>query len=46
MDTLRDADVDQVQGFLMARPLDPEALEAQLLAPRRETAADGSATRL
>ena len=38
MDTLRDADVDQVQGFLMARPLDPETLEAQFLSPRRQVA--------
>ncbi len=38
MDTLRDAHVDQVQGFLMARPLDPDAFEAQLLTPRRPAA--------
>jgi diguanylate cyclase (GGDEF)-like protein len=35
MDLLRGAYVDQAQGFLMARPLDPETLEAQLLAPIR-----------
>jgi EAL domain-containing protein (putative c-di-GMP-specific phosphodiesterase class I) len=35
MDLLRVAHVDQAQGFLMARPLDPETLETQLLAPTR-----------
>ena len=35
MDILRGADVDQAQGFLMARPLDPDTLETQLLAPNR-----------
>jgi diguanylate cyclase len=35
MDALRGASVDQAQGFLMARPLSPEALETQLLAPTR-----------
>jgi diguanylate cyclase (GGDEF)-like protein len=38
MDILRRADVDQAQGFLMSRPLDPDTLEAQLLAPRRSRA--------
>jgi diguanylate cyclase (GGDEF)-like protein len=38
MDILRGADVNQAQGFLMARPLDPETLEAQFLAPRRSRA--------
>jgi diguanylate cyclase (GGDEF)-like protein len=37
MDVLRAADVNQAQGFLMARPLDPETLETQLLAPTRTT---------
>jgi diguanylate cyclase (GGDEF)-like protein len=37
MDLLRGADVDQGQGFLMARPLDPDALEDQLLVPTRPT---------
>ena len=37
MDFLRSANVHQAQGFLMARPLDPEALEAQFLAPTRPT---------
>ena len=31
------ANVNQAQGFLMARPLDPETLETQLLAPTRTT---------
>jgi len=35
MDLLRGADVSQAQGFLMARPIDPDTLEAQFLAPRR-----------
>jgi diguanylate cyclase (GGDEF)-like protein len=35
IDLLRGAHVDQAQGFLMARPLDPETLETQLLAPTR-----------
>ena len=37
LDILRSANVDQAQGFLMARPLAPEVLEAQLLAPLRPT---------
>jgi diguanylate cyclase (GGDEF)-like protein len=39
MDILRGVDVDQAQGFLMARPLDPATLEEQLLAPTRPVAA-------
>jgi diguanylate cyclase (GGDEF)-like protein len=35
MDLLRGANVDQAQGFLMARPLDPQTLETQLLVPTR-----------
>jgi len=35
MDLLRAADVNQAQGFLMARPMDPDILEVQLLAPTR-----------
>ena len=38
MDTLREAKVDQAQGFLMAHPLDPQTLETQLLEPRRTPA--------
>jgi EAL domain-containing protein (putative c-di-GMP-specific phosphodiesterase class I) len=35
MDLLRGADVNQAQGFLMARPLDPDTLEARFLVPTR-----------
>ncbi len=35
MDLLREADVEQAQGFLLARPLDPAKFEEQLLAPTR-----------
>jgi diguanylate cyclase (GGDEF)-like protein len=35
MDHLRSEHVNQVQGFLLARPLDPDTLETQLLAPGR-----------
>jgi diguanylate cyclase (GGDEF)-like protein len=38
MDLLRDADVNQAQGFLLARPLDPATLETQLLTPTEDTA--------
>ena len=31
MDLLRKAHVNQAQGFLMARPVDPESLEVQLV---------------
>jgi EAL domain-containing protein (putative c-di-GMP-specific phosphodiesterase class I) len=44
MDLLRGADVDQAQGFLMARPLDPKTLEARLLAPTRPAAPTGPTT--
>jgi diguanylate cyclase (GGDEF)-like protein len=40
MDILRGADVNQAQGFLMARPLDPETLEEQFLAPARARSSD------
>ncbi len=33
MDYLRSQDVDEIQGFLLARPLEPEALENQILRP-------------
>jgi diguanylate cyclase (GGDEF)-like protein len=42
LDLLRSAHVDQAQGFLMARPLDPESLESQLLAPIRPTTPTGA----
>jgi diguanylate cyclase (GGDEF)-like protein len=35
MDLLRADNVDEAQGYLFARPLDPETLEAQFLAPMR-----------
>ena len=35
VDLLREAHVNQAQGFLMARPLDPETFETQLLIPTR-----------
>ena len=38
MDILREADVDQAQGFLMARPMDPETLETEFLVPSRNVA--------
>jgi len=44
MDLLRGADVNQAQGFLMARPLNPEILEAQLLAPTRPGAPTATRT--
>jgi diguanylate cyclase (GGDEF)-like protein len=38
MDVLRLARVDQAQGFLFARPLDPASFEANLLLPSRSPA--------
>jgi diguanylate cyclase (GGDEF)-like protein len=35
MDHLRDEHVDEAQGFLLSRPLDPESLEDQILIPSR-----------
>jgi diguanylate cyclase (GGDEF)-like protein len=35
LDRLRNAQVDEAQGFLLARPLDAESLETQILAPAR-----------
>ena len=35
MDHLRDERVDEAQGFLLSRPLDPLTLEAQILIPSR-----------
>jgi len=37
MDLLRNARVDQAQGFLLARPLDATAFEVQLLSPTRRS---------
>jgi diguanylate cyclase (GGDEF)-like protein len=38
LDHLRSGQVDQIQGYLLSRPLDPEALENQILKPARSTA--------
>jgi diguanylate cyclase (GGDEF)-like protein len=38
IDRLRAEQVDEAQGFLLARPLDPSTLEARLLAPYRASA--------
>jgi diguanylate cyclase (GGDEF)-like protein len=38
LDHLRNEHVDEAQGFLLAQPLDPQTLEAQLLAPTRPPA--------
>jgi EAL domain-containing protein (putative c-di-GMP-specific phosphodiesterase class I) len=35
MDLLRSQNIDEVQGFLLARPLDPHSLETQILGPIR-----------
>jgi diguanylate cyclase (GGDEF)-like protein len=37
MDLLRAEHVNQAQGFLLARPLDPDTLETELLAPTHPT---------
>jgi diguanylate cyclase (GGDEF)-like protein len=37
MDHLRDERVDEAQGFLLSRPLDPQTLESQILVPSRNT---------
>jgi EAL domain-containing protein (putative c-di-GMP-specific phosphodiesterase class I) len=37
LDILRREHVDEAQGFLFSRPLDPETLEIQLLGPTRPT---------
>jgi diguanylate cyclase (GGDEF)-like protein len=42
MDHLRGEHVNEAQGFLLARPLDPDVLEAQLLAPTRPRAGSSS----
>jgi EAL domain-containing protein (putative c-di-GMP-specific phosphodiesterase class I) len=38
MDHLRGEHVNEAQGYLLARPLDPDVLEARLLAPTRSGA--------
>jgi diguanylate cyclase (GGDEF)-like protein len=35
LDRLRGARVDEIQGFLLSRPLDPKILEAEILEPMR-----------
>jgi len=35
LDHLRNGHVDEIQGFLLSKPLDPQALETQLLAATR-----------
>ena len=35
LDHLRNGDVDEIQGFLLSRPLEPEVLETQILEPTR-----------
>jgi EAL domain-containing protein (putative c-di-GMP-specific phosphodiesterase class I) len=35
MDILRADHVDEAQGFLLARPLDAQRLESEILAPKR-----------
>ncbi len=44
VDHLRGENVNEVQGFLLARPLDPTTLETQLLAPNRPTTPTGHPT--
>jgi diguanylate cyclase (GGDEF)-like protein len=36
MDRLRGEHVNEIQGFLLSRPLDPDTLETQILAPGRQ----------
>jgi len=45
LDHLRGGEVDEIQGFLLSRPLDPQALETQILAPIRPSAATGDQPR-
>jgi diguanylate cyclase (GGDEF)-like protein len=44
MDHLREEHVNEGQGFLMSRPLDPHTLETQLLAPTRTAASSTKQT--
>jgi diguanylate cyclase (GGDEF)-like protein len=41
MDRLRGAHVDEMQGFLLSRPLDPDTLDARILAPGRQEKPSG-----
>jgi diguanylate cyclase (GGDEF)-like protein len=45
IDHLRDQNVNEVQGFLLARPLDPHTLETQFLRPAGPRTAAESASR-
>jgi diguanylate cyclase (GGDEF)-like protein len=38
LDNLRGAHVNEIQGFLLSRPLDPKRLETEILAPTRPAA--------
>jgi diguanylate cyclase (GGDEF)-like protein len=38
LDHLRDGEVNEIQGFLLSRPLDAQTLETQILAPTRPEA--------
>ena len=40
LDHLRNGHVDEIQGFLLSRPLDPQALETQILEPARASEPD------
>ena len=42
MDHLRNERVDEAQGFLLSRPLDPHTLESDILAPSRQTPASST----
>jgi diguanylate cyclase (GGDEF)-like protein len=42
LDHLRTQQIDEIQGFLLSRPLDPQTLERQILAPSRPTVASAS----
>ena len=42
MDHLRNERVDEAQGFLLSRPLDPHTLESNILAPSRRTPASNT----
>ena len=42
LDVLRLQHVNEAQGFLLSRPLDPATLETQLLEPTRTTVRDST----
>jgi diguanylate cyclase (GGDEF)-like protein len=45
LDHLRSEDVNEAQGYLLARPLDPRSLETQVLGPARAIQAAGETPR-